>query len=128
MLMAMVNNPFKLNGISHCYQLDPSFSVLKGCWIVFYIFIQISIEHSVSKQQRPILRCLIWVCTVFLCPTKRTLGLYGLIITNNIFSIFIALNGKKTFNSVLMTMIIYSIVVCICLEIVKNHRYDLLRL
>ena len=21
-------------------------------------------------------RCLIWVCTVFLCPTKRTLGLY----------------------------------------------------
>ena len=25
-----------------------------------------------------VLRCLVWVCTVCLCPTKRTLGLYGL--------------------------------------------------
>ena len=26
-----------------------------------------------------VLRRLIWVCAVCLCPTKRTLGLYGLI-------------------------------------------------
>ena len=29
--------------------------------------------------RRHIVRRLIWVCTVFLCPTKRMLGLYGLI-------------------------------------------------
>ena len=28
--------------------------------------------------RRRIMRCLIWVCAVCLCPTKRTLGLYGL--------------------------------------------------
>ena len=25
----------------------------KGCWVVFFIFIQILIEHSISKQWRP---------------------------------------------------------------------------
>ena len=28
--------------------------------------------------RRHVLRCLIWVCTVCICPTKRMLGLYGL--------------------------------------------------
>ena len=33
--------------------------------------------------RRRILWRLIWVCTVCLCPTKRTLGLYGLKILKN---------------------------------------------
>ena len=47
---------------------------------------QILIEHSVRKQEilirHSILRPLIWVCTVCLCPTKRPLGLYGLVIVS----------------------------------------------
>ena len=43
------------------------------------VIIDILIQHSVSKQWRPsVLWRQIWVCTVFLCPTNRTLGLYGL--------------------------------------------------
>ena len=34
--------------------------------------IQVLIEHSVSKQWKR------WLSTVCLCPTKRTLGIYGL--------------------------------------------------
>ena len=44
---------FKPVGISHCYQLEPSISdnfCYKGCLVVFFIFIQILIELSVSKQ------------------------------------------------------------------------------
>ena len=48
----------------------------KGCWMVFFIFSQILIVKSLNKQW---MRRLIWVCTVCLCPTKRTLGLNGLI-------------------------------------------------
>ena len=49
------NNPFMPNGISHCYHLEQSISVLRDvhCWVVFLIFIQILIEHSASKQWRP---------------------------------------------------------------------------
>ena len=32
---------------------------------------------SIRYQLEP-LWCLIWVCTICLCPTKRTLGIYGL--------------------------------------------------
>ena len=50
--------------------------------MVFFNFIQILIEHSVSKTWR-LIRCsvlhhLILVCTVCPCPIKRMLGLYGL--------------------------------------------------
>ena len=41
-------NPFKRNEISHSYQLDQSISILRV--VGFFIFIQILIEHSVSKQ------------------------------------------------------------------------------
>ena len=43
-------NPFMPNGMSHCYQLDHSQFRFKGCWVV--VFIQILMEHSVSKQWR----------------------------------------------------------------------------
>ena len=43
-------NPFKPSGISHCYQLEQSFSFLRVVGWYFTFYIQISIEHSVSKQ------------------------------------------------------------------------------
>ena len=46
-------NPFKPNGSSHYNQLDKSIAILKGCWVVFFIFIQVLTEHSLSKQWRP---------------------------------------------------------------------------
>ena len=32
---------------------NSQFLLIKGCWVVFFIFIQISIEHAVRKQWRP---------------------------------------------------------------------------
>ena len=70
--------PFKPNGIFHSYQMGPVHFHFKSCWVVIFSFIQISIEHSVSKQAvETLFRChllwhLSWVCTVYLCPTKRT--------------------------------------------------------
>ena len=49
----MFYNPFMLNGISHCYQLAQSISILMVVGWIFFIFIQILIEQSVSKQWRP---------------------------------------------------------------------------
>ena len=34
-------NPITPNGISRSYQLDQSFSILRGVWWYFFIFIQI---------------------------------------------------------------------------------------
>ena len=57
----------------------------KGCWMVFFIFIQ-NFNRTFCKQavktliRRHVVWRLIWVFTVCLCPTKRTLGLYGLTI------------------------------------------------
>ena len=75
-------NPFILNVFSHPYQLDKSVSVLRvvGWYFSFYS----NFKGNFCKQtvkiliRRHILQCLIWFCTVCRCPTKRTLGLYGL--------------------------------------------------
>ena len=41
-------------------------------------------EHTVETLiRRRVLWRLIWVCTVCLCPTKKTLCLYGLMVTFN---------------------------------------------
>ena len=40
-------NSFMPNGISHPHQLDES--ILKGCWVVSFNFIQILKVHSVSN-------------------------------------------------------------------------------
>ena len=56
----------------------------KVCWMEFFIFNNIFIGHSVSKQWRPWSDAIFCgVCSgsalaVCLCPTKRMLGLYGL--------------------------------------------------
>ena len=51
--------------------------------MIYFSFIQILKETSFSKTlenliKRRILRRLVWFCTVCRCPTKRTLGLFGL--------------------------------------------------
>ena len=70
--------------------MDPSilinwtspFPVLGVSGVLFHFY---SISNRYSCQQtvktlirRRVLRRLIWVCTVCLCPKNRTLGLYGL--------------------------------------------------
>ena len=53
-----------------------------GCWVVFFIFIPFN--RAFCKQilkiliRRLALRRLIWTCTVYRCPIKRTPGLNGL--------------------------------------------------
>ena len=64
-------NPFKPNGISHCYQLDLSIFVLRVFGWYFFIVIPILIEQSISKIRRRVLWCLIWVCTLCLFTTKK---------------------------------------------------------
>ena len=75
-------NPFKLNGISHCYQLDQSFSNFRGVgWYFSYFpnFSCIFCKQTVKILTRHnIVRCLIWICNICPCPIKRKLGLYGL--------------------------------------------------
>ena len=76
-------NPFMPNGISLSYQLDQPISLFRIVGWYFIIYINFLIEHSISKQyietliRHHILWRLIRVSTVRLCPTKRTLDLYG---------------------------------------------------
>ena len=56
-----------------------------GKYLVAYVlYIRFCKQTAFCKQtvetliRRHVLRLLIWLCTVCLCPTKRTLGLYGL--------------------------------------------------
>ena len=46
--------------------------------MVFFIYIPILIEQPKREQWRRVVRRLIWVFIVCLCPTKRTLGINGL--------------------------------------------------
>ena len=63
-------NPFKLNGFSHSYQLDQCISFLRW-WFFFW-----KLDSTSLKQTWH----LVWVCSVCLCPTKRTICLCGLIV------------------------------------------------
>ena len=75
-------NPFMQNGISHCYQLEQSISVLRMVGGIFHFYSYFN--RKVCKQKvetvirRPILWHLICFCTICICPTKRTQGIYGL--------------------------------------------------
>ena len=70
------------NGICHRYQLEQSKSVFKGCWVFLLniLFFQ-NLKITFSKQtvetliRRRVLRRLVWVRSVCLCPTNRMLGL-----------------------------------------------------
>ena len=82
-------NPFMPNGISKCYQLEQSISVLRDVrwyfWMLGGIFhFYSSFHRKLCKQtvetliRRRILWHLFWVCTICLCPKKKMLGIYGL--------------------------------------------------
>ena len=89
-------NPSKLNGTSHSnqlnqsifmdqsifhshsYQLDQSISI---GWYFFSLFLTFCMQTVETLIRCCILRHLIWVCIVCLCPSKRTL--YRLIWVND---------------------------------------------
>ena len=71
-------NPFMLNVISQCYQLKQSISVLRDVRWYFSFFFQILMENYASKQWRPRSDTVL-DCTICLCPRKRTLRIYGLV-------------------------------------------------
>ena len=51
--------------------------MLGGVFILFKNFNRKNFKQTAETQVRPpLLNHLIWVCTVCICPTKRTLGLY----------------------------------------------------
>ena len=72
-------DPFMPNGITQHYQLKQPISVLRDVrWYISFVFklckqtVEALIRHRVRLWR------LIWVCTICLCPRKRTLGIYGL--------------------------------------------------
>ena len=79
--------PFKPVGISHRYNWNRPFLTisvirLKGMFgSIFHFhsnFNRTFCKQTVRTLIKRIVRRLIWYCTVCLCPTKKTLGLYGL--------------------------------------------------
>ena len=58
--------------------MDQSISVLEVA--DFYFFIQILIENSVKRSDATFFDVWSWSALFALCPTKRMLALYGLII------------------------------------------------
>ena len=75
-------NLFMPNGISHRYRLEQSISVLRVAGWYFHLYSNFNrtpCKQSVENLIRRRVLCLIWVCTVCRCPTKRTLGLNMLI-------------------------------------------------
>ena len=76
-------NPFKPNGVSHCYQLEQSIfvSIDVGWYFSFYSnFNRTFCKQTVESQtliRRRVLWRLILICIVCLHPTKGTLGFYG---------------------------------------------------
>ena len=91
-------NPFKPNGISHS-SIGPVYFCFKGCWVVFFIFLKKIIRIFCKQTVETLIRChilchLIWVCTVCLCPAKRTPAVYGLMIyVHLVFHVFLTLKA-----------------------------------
>ena len=68
-------NPFMPNVFSHPYQLDESIYNFRFLGGIISNFKRNFCKQTVeSLIRRRVLRRLVWFCTVFLCPTKRTLG------------------------------------------------------
>ena len=72
----------RLDGIPHTYQMDQSILRVVECVCVcvlseFFYLIELSHTNTEDPDQTHlyIKLCQIWVCTVCLCPAKRTLGL-----------------------------------------------------
>ena len=70
---------FMPNVFSHPYQLDESISNFRNVgWYFFYFHLNFGRHFCKQTVENPKMRRLIWSGTVCRCPTKRTLGLYGL--------------------------------------------------
>ena len=83
-----VINPNKPNGFSHPYTFGESICHLRGVRCTFFNFCSIcnwkSCKQTVTTLiRRRMMRRLTWVCTVCLCPTKGTSGLFQLISRND---------------------------------------------
>ena len=92
-------NPLKPNGISQHYQLEQSITVLRDVGCFFFLFSNFNRTFQ-EQTVETLIRCrrmlhLVWVCTVWLCPTKRTLGLHGLM-SNSTQRVFYKQLKKKT--------------------------------
>ena len=76
-------NPFKPNELAYSYLFGESISNFRCVGGIFLFYS--NFDRTFYKQtveiliKRRVSRRLIWVCTVCLCPSKRTLGLYVLI-------------------------------------------------
>ena len=82
-MSAWALNPFKPNGFSYLYRKVESISNFMGVLVGIFHFY--SKSHRIFCKQtvetlirRRVMRRMVWVCIVCLCPTKRTLCLYGL--------------------------------------------------
>ena len=68
--------------------------------VKLYFHIYQNADRTFCKQtvetliRHRILRCLIWVCTVCLCPTKKTLGLKGLACSTQVTSFYLQAKCK----------------------------------
>ena len=87
-------NPHLPNGLFHPYQLDESISNFRVSGLLFHlclIFNRNSCKQTVKTLiRRRVLRRLIWVCTVCLCPKNGALGLYGLSTSNASYNAYFA--------------------------------------
>ena len=77
-------NPFKLNS----NQLDCFFYVLRGVGRIFsHFYFNLNITFCKQTVETLVRRCVLWrlifVSTVCICRTPRTLGLYGLMLRLN---------------------------------------------
>ena len=76
-------NPNKPNGLSYPYTLGESICQSRGVRCIFFQFCSICMWNSCKQTVKTLIRCrlmrrLIKVWTVCLCPTKGTPDLYGL--------------------------------------------------
>ena len=76
-------NPHVTNGLSHPYHLDEPTFILGTSGVFFFIYISFIHKIHVSKHKnphmgRPVSQRHIWGYSVYLCPIKRTPGLYEL--------------------------------------------------
>ena len=71
-------NPFKPNGISKYYQWDQSISVSRVVRRYFSFLFKFQYAGIWANSKDPDQRPLTLVCTVCLCPAKKTLGIIGL--------------------------------------------------
>ena len=105
-------NLFKLNGTSHSYLKDQSISTLRVEWRYFSFYSTFNRTFCMQTVEtlirRRFLRRLIWVYTVFICPTEKTLGVFGL--TSWIFCMWCYLVIFFTFPYGVLSQVWYSII------------------